>query len=187
MTETEADPTFAILAEHKQSERPLIMSGLTFGRLMDEIVLPYDSNEPFFIDGVPTLRADLKRIKIVRESDALKHRVSELHWKLPRESTGRNRQSCEPVSHAARSHLPRIENKIEAVIGQGAREGKTISTEKVLSRVEELKSSYTGPDREAFVEEIDRVMTEVREKYGPEIPVDEAYRLQKELERKQAD
>jgi hypothetical protein len=86
-----------------------------------------------------------------------------------------------------RSELGQIENKIEAVIGQGAREGKTISTEKVLSRVEELKSSYTGPDREAFVEEIDRVMTEVREKYGPEIPVDEAYRLQKELERKQAD
>jgi hypothetical protein len=82
MTETSAAPSFAILADHKQSERPLYMSGLTFGRLVDEIVIPYDSNEPFFIDGVPTQRADLKRIKIVRESPSLKQRVAELHWKL---------------------------------------------------------------------------------------------------------
>ncbi len=83
MTETEDAPTFAVLADHKQAEgRLLYMSGLTWGRLVDEIVVPYDSNEPFFIDGAPTQRADLSRIKIVRESPTLRHQVADLHWRL---------------------------------------------------------------------------------------------------------
>ena len=71
----------------------------------------------------------------------------------------------------------RIEKRKREIIDQGAREGKTISTERALRYAEELKANYMGPDREEYVREIEAVMAEFREKYGPEIPVDEAYRL----------
>src|SRR5260370_33892276 len=77
--------------------------------------------------------------------------------------------------------LNAIENRKQEIIDQGAKDGKTLSTEKVLKRVEELRSTYTGPDREQFVESVDRLVVEFRGKYGAEIPVDEAYRLLKGL------
>lgn len=77
-----------------------------------------------------------------------------------------------------------IETGKQKIIDQGARDGKTLSTENVLKRVEEIGSAYAGPDREEYVRELDRLMAEFLEKYGPEIPVDEAYRIVKEFEGK---
>ena len=51
---------FAIFAEAEGQEKPLIMTNLTFGRLMDEIVVPYEGKKPFFIDGVPVTWEKLK-------------------------------------------------------------------------------------------------------------------------------
>jgi hypothetical protein len=44
---------FAIYAEAEGHARPLIQLDLSFARLMDDIVVPYQSEQPFFIDGVP--------------------------------------------------------------------------------------------------------------------------------------
>jgi hypothetical protein len=59
------DNLFAVFAESEEHDRPLIQVGLTFARLMDDIVVPYQSGEPFFIDGAPMTVKKLKRIKIL--------------------------------------------------------------------------------------------------------------------------
>lgn len=61
---------------------------------------------------------------------------------------------------------------------------KTISTEGALKHVIELRDKYDGPDREAFVGEVDRFIEEFRKKHGPEIEVGEAYALLNDLERR---
>ncbi|ELI5882891.1 hypothetical protein ACVW8L_004492 [Vibrio parahaemolyticus] len=56
---------FAVYAEVDGIEKPLILSELTFGRLIDDIVVPYQLGQPFFIDGVVVKAEKLKRIKIL--------------------------------------------------------------------------------------------------------------------------
>lgn len=77
-----------------------------------------------------------------------------------------------------------IEQKRQQIINEGAAAGKTIPTDNVLKHVQDLKATYDGPDREEYVREIDRLVEEFREKHGPRIPVDEAYRMFKEIEEK---
>ena len=60
---------FAIFAEAEGFDRPLIMQSLSFGRLMDEIVLPYREDQPFFVDGVSLKKQNLKKLKILRLND----------------------------------------------------------------------------------------------------------------------
>ena len=60
--------------------------------------------------------------------------------------------------------------------------GKSISTEAALKYVWELKTTYKGTNREEYVSEIDRFANEFRKKHGPQIPVDKAYAIFKELE-----
>ncbi|CAN5389779.1 hypothetical protein BH11PSE11_BH11PSE11_12210 [soil metagenome] len=57
---------YAVSAEAEGHDRPLLQLDLTFARLMDDIVVPYQSQEPFFIDGAPLTAAKLRRIKILR-------------------------------------------------------------------------------------------------------------------------
>jgi hypothetical protein len=60
--------------------------------------------------------------------------------------------------------------------------GRTISTEAALKYVLDLKKTYDGPNREAYISEIDRFVDEFRKKHGPQIPAAEAYTILKELE-----
>jgi hypothetical protein len=75
-----------------------------------------------------------------------------------------------------------IERKRQAIIDQGAADGKTISTEAALKCVLEQRAAYDGPNREEYVAELDRFIEEFRKKHGPQIPVDEAYAILKEIE-----
>jgi len=54
-----------VVAEVEGRQRQLVLLNLPFGRLIDEIVVPYDNDEAFFIDGVPLTRKSIRRIKIV--------------------------------------------------------------------------------------------------------------------------
>ena len=57
---------YAVLAESETQEKPIYQIGMTFARLMDDIVVPYQTNESFFIDGVPVTPSKLKRIKLLQ-------------------------------------------------------------------------------------------------------------------------
>ena len=60
---------FAVFAEADGQSKPLIMTHLTFARLVDEVVLPYQTDQPFFIDGTPLTRKQLRRLKLIKQSD----------------------------------------------------------------------------------------------------------------------
>lgn len=70
---------FGVLAQKVGSSRPLYMHGLTFERLMDDVIVPYDQKQPFFIDGVPVTRETLERIKVVRQGTSFDHYFRKLH------------------------------------------------------------------------------------------------------------
>jgi hypothetical protein len=57
MTEEQKDGEkeilFGVIAEKEGLEKSLFMMNLSFERLFDDIVIPYQQEEPFFIDGVP--------------------------------------------------------------------------------------------------------------------------------------
>jgi hypothetical protein len=78
--------------------------------------------------------------------------------------------------------LTALENKMRSIVEKGAREGKTISLEKALKPVIDQRDSYIGADRDEVVADLDRLINGLRERYGPEIPADEAHKLMRELE-----
>jgi len=70
---------FAVFAEADDQSKPLIMTHLTFARLMDEVVLPYQTNEAFFVDGAPLKKQNLKRLKIIKQEDLFNSIYHDLH------------------------------------------------------------------------------------------------------------
>lgn len=51
--EIDQDTKYAVVAESKDYEKELYLHDLSFAQLMDEIIVPYESSQSFFIDGVP--------------------------------------------------------------------------------------------------------------------------------------
>ena len=61
-----ADDRFIVWAEATGHDKPLILTDLPPPRLFDDIVVPYQTDETFFIDGASVTAKDLTRIKILR-------------------------------------------------------------------------------------------------------------------------
>ena len=78
------EPLFGVVAEVEGRTKQLVLLNLTFGRLIDEIVLPYDTDEPFFVDGVPVTRNKIRRIKIISLTDKFQQGIWELQRGLTR-------------------------------------------------------------------------------------------------------
>jgi hypothetical protein len=70
---------FAVYAVRKNEPTPLILTHLQFGRLMDDVVVPFESGEIFFIDGAPVKATDLDRIKIIRLKEHFSRSFHDLH------------------------------------------------------------------------------------------------------------
>jgi hypothetical protein len=49
---------------------------------MEDIVIPYDSGELFFIDGAPVRATDLDRLKILLNGQNFGPAFSRLHWEM---------------------------------------------------------------------------------------------------------
>jgi hypothetical protein len=78
--------SFTIFGEVDGHDKPLIMTKLSFARIIDDIIVPFETGKPFFIDGVPVVKEDIRKIKIIRETFELKKFLDDLHRKL-RQST----------------------------------------------------------------------------------------------------
>lgn len=78
----ETNKVFAVVAEANGYERALIQTELPFGRLMDEIVKPFQGGEPFFVDGAPLTRDKIRKLKFLEETDNCKKFLYEFHWRL---------------------------------------------------------------------------------------------------------
>jgi len=70
---------FMVFAEAKGFDKPLLLMDLTFARLIDDIVVPYDKGDPFFIDGAPLDRTNILRIKILKLNDKFQDEMWELN------------------------------------------------------------------------------------------------------------
>jgi hypothetical protein len=70
MESSQNELRFGVVAEIEGRPRPVVLLKVPFGRIIDEIIVPYDNDEPFFIDGVPVTRKNIKRIKVVELSGA---------------------------------------------------------------------------------------------------------------------
>ncbi len=77
--EEKKEDLFAVYAVRKSEPTSLIQTHLPFRRLMDDIIVPFESGESFFIDGAPVKATDLDRIKIIRQREFFKQTFSELH------------------------------------------------------------------------------------------------------------
>jgi hypothetical protein len=75
---------FGVVAEVDGRQQQLVMLNLPFGRLIDEVVVPYDSDESFFIDGVPVTRKTVRRIKIIALGSEFAHGLRALEIGLTR-------------------------------------------------------------------------------------------------------
>ena len=82
MADEQITDRFAVLAETNTHGKPLFLVDLSFPRLMDDVVVPYQSGQPFFIDGAPVKPNDLKRIKILRTKPGLDHALTYFHRML---------------------------------------------------------------------------------------------------------
>ena len=78
----DATEKFAVFAEVEGYPQPLLMLDLSFAKLLDEIVLPYQTVQPFFIDGAPLKQSDLKRLKILRLKKNFAGHYHDLNWQL---------------------------------------------------------------------------------------------------------
>jgi hypothetical protein len=79
MTEAQKEDQFSVFAVRKSEQTPLIQTHLSFKRLMDDIVVPFESEESFFIDGAPVKATDLDRIKIIRLKEFFDETFQDLH------------------------------------------------------------------------------------------------------------
>lgn len=82
--ESGPDEKFALLAEVDGNTKPLIGFNLSLARLFDDVVVPYQSEEPFFIDGVPVTRAKIKRLKIMKQGPDFDSALSQFNRTLTR-------------------------------------------------------------------------------------------------------
>jgi len=73
---------FAVYAVRKSDTTPLIQTHLSFGQLMDDIVMPFESGEMFFIDGAAVKATDLDRIKIIHQQEFFNRTFHDLHWMM---------------------------------------------------------------------------------------------------------
>ena len=89
-----SEPTlYAVFAVKKDGGSPLIMSDLTFARIMDEIVIPYNArNQPFRIDGVVVTGDSLAQIKVAEQNGNFEFAFRDLHYGMRRASEPKVRQ-----------------------------------------------------------------------------------------------
>jgi hypothetical protein len=75
---------FAVISEINDYPKSLILTHLNFAQLMEDVVIPYQNDKPFFVDGVPVTRKKIKKIKIIGQMEFFKNTFSELHHTMRR-------------------------------------------------------------------------------------------------------
>jgi hypothetical protein len=73
---------FTISAVRKDNPTPLLQMNLSWGRLMEDIVIPFDSGEMFFVDGAATKATELDRLKILLNGHGLDRAFAHINWNM---------------------------------------------------------------------------------------------------------
>ncbi len=104
--ESQKEKQFGLVAEVEGYNKQLVMLDLPFGRLIDEIVVPYDNDEAFFIDGVTITKSKIKRIKIVELTDKFRWGMGELERGMTR---GQDKKIYGDQYHTRFEHILRTD------------------------------------------------------------------------------
>lgn len=80
--EVGVDSLYTVMAIRKHESTQLVMIRLTWERLMEDVVIPYDTGEMFFIDGAPVKATDLDRMKILLQGPRFDPEFRNLHSHL---------------------------------------------------------------------------------------------------------
>lgn len=81
---TSLEEKFAVLSEVKEYDKPLYLIDLTFARLIDDVVFPYEVDELFFVDGYRISKDKLMKLKIIQQNDQFTSAFWDLHTGMSR-------------------------------------------------------------------------------------------------------
>jgi hypothetical protein len=116
---------FGVVAEVTERNKQLVLLGLTFGRLIDEIVKPYDTDEAFFIDGVPVTRNKISRIKIISLTQGFREGIGQLERGLTRSDNQTRKiygdQYETRFEHVLRTHAEDVTSQIIKAYNQAVK------------------------------------------------------------------
>jgi len=73
---------FSVFAVRKDNPQPLILTDLTWQRLMEDVVTPFDAGELFFVDGAPIKATDVDRMKILLQGQNFAPVFRDIHVKM---------------------------------------------------------------------------------------------------------
>ena len=132
---------FAVFAEADGQSKPLIMTHLTFARLMDEVVVPYQTDQAFFIDGVPLTKKQLKRLKLIKQSGFFDHVFKQLHETI--RGPGFN-------LHVTQVYAEQYQIRLEAILRE---QGEDVTSQIVKAFDAKIKPSLKDylPKREELI------------------------------------
>jgi hypothetical protein len=82
-----AESRFTITAVRKDNPAFLLQLNLSWARLMEDVVIPFDSGEMFFVDGAAIKATDLDRLKILVNGEGFDNAFELLHWQMRTGST----------------------------------------------------------------------------------------------------
>ncbi len=75
---------FSVYAEAKDYDKPLYLINLTFARLIEDVVIPFDKGESFIIDGVSLDKKQILRLKILQQKEKFLTAFCDLHHGMRR-------------------------------------------------------------------------------------------------------
>ncbi|MCY4426131.1 MAG: hypothetical protein OXC05_03755 [Halieaceae bacterium] len=121
-TEIEKEKLYAVFAEAKGHQKPLIQVELTFPRLVDDIIVPYQTGESFFIDGAPLTSESINRIKVLKLTTSFsvaKHRFDRtLTRGRPQEMKILGDQYSTRLEHIMRQNAEDVTSQVLKAINQ---------------------------------------------------------------------
>lgn len=92
MSEEAEKETFCVYAKVRAIDKPLLMLGLSFGRVVDDVLVPIERNERIYLDGVPSKKEDVLQLKILKETINFKQAYSGFHQDLHHASDVKRRE-----------------------------------------------------------------------------------------------
>lgn len=139
---------FSVYASKTGDSTPLMQTGLTFGRLMEDIVIPFNGEEMFFIDGAPLKASQVSRIKIIKQTDSFSRTFHDLHHGLRWGDLKRQEL-----------YAKQYQTRLEALLRESG-EDVTAQIVKAYSTVIKPKLKDYLPNRESILDAAVKVFTE---------------------------
>ena len=144
------EPLYAVFAEAQGHDKPLLLIELTFARLIDDVIVPYQTGEAFFIDGAPLTADKLLRIKVLK----LDKNYSRAKWDFDSALTRGNSQNIKTFGEQYNTrfeHILRVHSEdVTSQVLKAFNEAIKPSIKDYLPKREELISSAT----KIFIESI---------------------------------